>query len=530
MKRFIAFGSAILVSALIICSAMAVAVPDWLPDGIRARIPFASNTSPDAESGSEDIGLYCKEHGVPEKFCTICHVELNETLLLCKEHGNIPEDICTLCHPDVEKKNRIEMCPKGHGLPREFCYECGKTSTASTNVPDDGWCTPHNKPESLCLECEGKPATFDSASSLEKVCRQPLPTVRFSTSKLADQIGIRTAKLVEESYAQTLSANAEVAYDSNRYADITPRVSGFLSQVNADLGATVKRGDVLAVVDSPDISAAKAQYVNSHAQMVLAQVTYDRTKPLARAGTIPGKTELETLTELTKAKAAVLEAKQRLKNFGFGDSDLERFIQSEDTDSRLPVTSPINGIVVVRHAVKGEPVESTARIFEVTDTSKMWIWIDIYEADIQSVKVGQTVMFSITGEPKDEIAGTVNWVGSEVDPQTRTSKVRAEIDNPAGRLRANQFGIARVRIGDEHRALLIPKAAVQTKDGANIVFLPQEAPGIYLPRHVVVEPTDRTDLLEVTWGLKPGDQVVTTGSFLLKTEIMKGAIGAGCCE
>ena len=79
---------------------------------------------------SEDAGLFCKEHGVPEKFCTICHPELKGKLLLCKEHGDIPEDICTLCHPEVEKKHSLVMCPKGHGLPEHFCTECANKPSA----------------------------------------------------------------------------------------------------------------------------------------------------------------------------------------------------------------------------------------------------------------------------------------------------------------------------------------------------------------------------------------------------------------
>jgi cobalt-zinc-cadmium efflux system membrane fusion protein len=87
------------------------------------------NVPPVAETAvAEDYGLYCREHGVPEKFCTLCHPELSERLLLCPEHGNIPEDICTLCHPEVEPKYDLVMCPQGHGLPEHFCVECGKAS------------------------------------------------------------------------------------------------------------------------------------------------------------------------------------------------------------------------------------------------------------------------------------------------------------------------------------------------------------------------------------------------------------------
>jgi cobalt-zinc-cadmium efflux system membrane fusion protein len=124
----------------------------------------------------------------------------------------------------------------------------------------------------------------------------------------------------------------------------------------------------------------------------------------------------------------------------------------------------------------------------------------------------------------------VNWIGTEVNQQTRTTRVRAELANPKGKLRANQFGQAEIQVGEEHRAVVVPKAAVQRKDGVDVVFLPQEEGGVYRPQRVVAKPTDRADALEVTWGLEPGQRVVTRGAFLLKTEIMKGAIGAGCCE
>lgn len=526
MRRFIALGSAIAAAALIIGAAVAVARPEWLPAVVRTRLPLAGG----AEADEADFGLYCDEHGVPEKFCTLCHEDLNKSLLLCKEHGNIPEDICTLCHPDVEKKHRIVMCPNGHGLPKEFCFKCGKAASASAALPDDGWCATHNKPEALCVECKLDPKAHDAAPGGVKVCRQPLPTVKLASAKLADQVGIQTAAAIEESHAHELTANAETAYDANRYADITPRVAGFLREVRADLGKVVQQGEVIAVVDSAEVSTAKAQYITAKAAEGLARITYDRTKPLAREGVLARKGEVETLTALNQAKAALLDASQRLKNFGFDDARLERIHKDEDTSSFLDVVSPLDGTVVVRHAVKGEPVQAVTPIFSVTDTSVMWLWIDVYESDIADVDVGQKVAFRVSGNDDAAFAGTVNWIGTEVNQQTRTTRVRAALANSKGKLRANQFGRAEIQVGDEHKAVVVPKAAVQRKDGVDVVFLPQEEGGVYRPQRVVTKPTDRGDVLEVAWGLEPGQRVVTRGAFLLKTEIMKGAIGAGCCE
>ncbi len=529
MKRFIAMGTAVVAAAVIIGAAVAVSRPNWLPAGVRARLPFAQPGGA-AEMAPEDSGLYCKEHGVPEKFCTLCHEELNKTLQICTEHGNIAEDICTQCHPEVAKKYNIEMCPKGHGLPKEFCFKCGKVTSASAALPDDGWCATHGKPEALCAECIKDPKTHGAVPGGVKVCRQPLPTVKLASAKLAGQVGIQTAAVTEETHSHKLAANAETAYDANRYADITPRVTGFLREVRADLGKAVKLGEVLAIVDSAEVSGAKAQYITAQAAVGLAQVTYERTKSLAQSGSVAAKSELEALTALNQAKASSLDAEQKLRNFGFDEAQLARIIKDNDTKSFLNVVAPLDGVVVVRHAVKGEPVQATTQLFAVTDTSKMWLWIDIYESDITSVKPGQKVTFVVSGNDSPAFSGTVNWVGTEVSQQTRTTRIRAELANPEGRLRANQFGQAEIQVGDEHKAVIVPKAAVQRKDGVDLVFLPQEEGGVYRPQRVMAKPTDRGDVLEVAWGLKPGQRVVTKGAFLLKTEIMKGAIGAGCCE
>src|SRR5262245_215916 len=151
MKRFIAIGSTVAAAALIIVAAVAATRPQWLPAGVRSRLPRGANAGP-AASASEDAGLYCKEHGVPERFCTLCHEELTRSLLLCKEHGGLPEDICTLCHLEVKGKYQLRVCTE-HGLPESYCGQCGKGPSASLNQPDDGWCATHNTPEALCMEC-----------------------------------------------------------------------------------------------------------------------------------------------------------------------------------------------------------------------------------------------------------------------------------------------------------------------------------------------------------------------------------------
>jgi len=543
MKRFFAIGSAIVLASAFLVLAVAMTRPTWLPEAVRTRLsPFSAvgiSAKDDQGHGhddghghgsSEDAGLFCKEHGVPEKYCTLCHQELTESLDLCAEHGNLPEAICTKCNPEAADSLHLEMCPKGHGFPREFCQTCGKATSALALLPDDGWCATHNVPEELCVECQLDPATRTRRVAGTQVCRQPLPLVKLKSAKLARQVGIETTKVVEEEHSHTLKANAETAYDGNHFAEITPRVTGVIREVSADLGKVVKQGEVLAVVDSAEVSASKAQFITMRGAVSLAQATYDRTHSLARTGSLPAKAELEALTALNQAKASALDAEQKLRNFGFGGEELERITAENDIQSRLNVLAPLDGVVVVRHAVKGEPIQATTPIFSVADTSKVWLWIDVYESEIASIHLGQQVEFTISGNDAPASTGTLNWVGTEVNPQTRTTRVRAELANPKGRLRANQFGRAEIRIGEPHKALVVPKAAVQRKDKTELVFIPDSRPGVYRPQRVVTKPTDDSDRIEVVWGLKAGQVVVSKGAFLLKTEIMKGAIGAGCCE
>jgi membrane fusion protein, heavy metal efflux system len=282
---------------------------------------------------------------------------------------------------------------------------------------------------------------------------------------------------------------------------------------------------VLAVVDSAQVGASKAQYLMARAASELAKVTYDRTVKLTEAKAAPAKNELEALTALNQAKAALLDTEQKLRNLSFTDGDLARIVKENDTKNLLEVTAPVDGTITAWDATLGEAVEPTTQLFAMADTTRMWVWIDVYEHDIVSVDTGQAVTFTISGTTKPVFAGNVTWVGTEVNATTRTARVRAEVANPGGRIRANQFGQARIQIEPEHDALVVPRAAVQDDGDVRMVFLPLSE-GVYRPLKVVTAATDRDDVVEVVHGLEPGQQVVTTRAYILKSELFRGRLGA----
>jgi cobalt-zinc-cadmium efflux system membrane fusion protein len=192
------------------------------------------------------------------------------------------------------------------------------------------------------------------------------------------------------------------------------------------------------------------------------------------------------------------------------------------------VTASFPGLVVERHAVVGEVVDSSQPLFAVADVSRMWALLDVYESDMREVRPGQPVILRVDGLPGESFPGYITWVSAQMDPQTRTLQARAEFDNRYGHLRANMFAQAVVSVRDRHESVVVPQSAVQWEGCCNVVFV-KKSETEYEPRKVHLGSSTGT-VYEVLSGVKPGEEVVTQGSFLLKTEILKGSIGAGCCE
>lgn len=355
--------------------------------------------------------------------------------------------------------------------------------------------------------------------------KETLHVVHLASAELTRRFGLETVEAKKERHGHTLDGNAEAAYNARRTAEVLARVSGILREVKVDLGQVVKKGDLLAVLDSAQVSNAKVQYHNARTTVDLAKVTYERTSTLSKAGATPAKSELEDLTALNHAKATLMEAEQKLRNLGFSDADIVRIAKSNDSSNQLEVLAPIEATITAWDATAGEAVEPTTQLFAMSDITKMWLWVDVYEANISSVEVGQAVSFTISGTEAPVFSGRVTAVGTEVNPTTRTTRVRAEMGNPEGRLRANQFGRARIQIEADHDAVVIPRDAVQSDGKIQFVFVPVDDKS-FRPQLVETRPTERDDLIEVVKGLNAGEKVVTTRSYMLKAELFKGRLGA----
>jgi cobalt-zinc-cadmium efflux system membrane fusion protein len=184
--------------------------------------------------------------------------------------------------------------------------------------------------------------------------------------------------------------------------------------------------------------------------------------------------------------------------------------------------------VVTRDAVVGRTASPGAVLLEVADLSVMWAELDIPESSSTAVRTGQRVQLRFEGLTDAPIETAIARVGTTIEPATRTVHARVELPNPTRSLKAGLFLRARVDVAAEHDAVVVPRIAVQRAKGRDLVFVKKED-GLYQPVAVRVA-DDGLDTVEILEGLEPGAEVVTSGAFLLKTEILKESIGAGCCD
>jgi len=314
----------------------------------------------------------------------------------------------------------------------------------------------------------------------------------------------------------TLPVTGTITYDANRVSHIGPRTDGRIVALRADIGDRVKRGQVLAVLESPEVGALRAELHQAEALVGIARENYQREKRLEEQGISSRKELLEAEAELRRAQAAALSAGERLRALGAGHGEGGQFA----------ITAPFDGVVVEKHARLGEVASPSDRLFTVADLSRVWIELDIYERDLSRVAVGQPVAVTTAAYPGRTFPGRIVYLGDVLDPERRTVRARVEIPNTGRALKPGMFAKATIQVGGGGAPLVVvPQDAVQEIDGRQVVFVPGERAGEFRPVPVEVgQPLDG-GRVAVLSGLAPGSRLVVSGAFLLKSELAKGEIG-----
>ncbi|MBK8481689.1 MAG: efflux RND transporter periplasmic adaptor subunit [Proteobacteria bacterium] len=400
----------------------------------------------------------------------------------------------------------------GHALPESKCTKCNPSLIARFRAAGD-FCEEHGFPESVCPVCHPQrpPAGAEQAAIEARV-------VRLRAPQLERAAGLATAAAERWRAAPVVECTARLAFDADRLADIRAIVPGLVRRLRAELGARVERGAPLFDLESTRVGEIQGALQTARERVRTAQANLERQRVL-RASDIASARQVELAEQgLASAQAEARTAEATLRMAGAAQSA---------PSGRYTLTAPLAGTVVRRPAVVGLLATETESLATLADTSVLWALCDVPEAHASRVALGQRVLVSLDGSDDAPIAGTLTWIAAEVDPRTRTVAARAELPNKDGRLRANQFARARIETGAPRTAVSVPRAAVQRVGEREVVFV-RSAPGVYEPR--VVRRFGAGARVQVEGRVQVGDAVVTTGAVLLRTEIMPGTLGAGCCE
>jgi len=334
------------------------------------------------------------------------------------------------------------------------------------------------------------------------------------------QIRVAAAR-EEDTPADVVTAPGKIEAIPTRVSRVLPPVAGRVVSVLVNVGDKVTVGQPVAVMDSPDADAAisavlQAEAAESQARSALlkAQKDLERLRDLYAHQAVAQKDLLQAEKDEAQAEQAVKQAQAVVRQARSRAGLLG--LKPEDFGQKITIRAPITGKVLDLQVAPGEfRNDLNAALMTIADLSVVWVTSEVPENQIRFIQPGERVEIELTAYPGEKFRGRVAQIADTVDPQTRTIKVRAEIDNPLGRLRPEMFGRIR-HVNSVQRLPVIPLGAVVELHGRSFVFL-ERAPGRF--EEVEVTPGERVgDRMPILAGLHPGDRIVVDGVMLLRRD------------
>jgi membrane fusion protein, copper/silver efflux system len=312
-------------------------------------------------------------------------------------------------------------------------------------------------------------------------------------------MGVRTAKVEVRDLSRTIRAVGKVIVDEKRLAQITTKINGWVDKlyVNAT-GEPVRKGQTLLSIYSPELVSAQEEYL-------LSLKSFENQQK-------------SSFPELAESGKRLLEAsRRRLSYWDIGPSQIDALERTGDVKKSLTLTSPVNGIVIQRLGTAGMYVKAGMPVLEVADLSQVWVEADIYQYELPWVKLGQTAVMTLDYLPGKTFQGRVNYIYPYLEGKTRTAKVRLIFDNPSLELKPEMFAQVILKSPLRVAAVAVPSEAVINTGQQQHVFLAL-GKGQFKPQEVKLGLEAQDGWWQVLSGLKGGEEVVTSGQFLLDSE------------
>ena len=305
---------------------------------------------------------------------------------------------------------------------------------------------------------------------------------------------------------------AKVAYDENATSRLYAPIAGRVLEIRANTGDSVKAGDVLAILDAPELGSAAADLAKAQAGAARSKAALERTRSLVDAEVLPRR-ELEAAqADWQQANAEAERARLRLANLAPGG-------KLPPGSEHYPLRAPIAGIVATRHINPGMEVrtDTAEPLFVVTDLARLSVLVDVPERDLPLVTVGKAARIEVSAYPHRSFEGKVVHVAPTLDPQTRRIQARVSVDNHEGLLKPEMYAKVALLADSREELPRIAIGALLVEGVKNFVFVERD-PGVFEKREVTLAVQTRRDAY-VWAGIKPGEKVVSTGALLLNAEL-----------
>lgn len=341
---------------------------------------------------------------------------------------------------------------------------------------------------------------------------------------VAARAGLKVEAVGEQLAPAAASQTAAGVVQANAYRStpVVTLVGGRVTNVAAEAGQFVKKGQTVAVVFSDELASAQSKYLSAQAELEEHHKHHHRTSELVEIGAASREEFEQSTAMLKKAEAELASQRQRLLLLGLAPQRVEALRAPSQINSEVALAAPVSGTVVSRAVNPGEVVEANKELLRVADLSNVWVVAQVFERDLARVVVGSGASVTSDAYPGRVFRGRVAFVDPQLDPSTRTAQVRVEIANPSQALKLGMFvSVAFGALGTaEATAPTVPASAVQNINGRTFVFLAASDANTYVMRAVRLgaEDAGRFTILE---GLAVGDRIVTQGSFMLRAEWLK---------
>jgi membrane fusion protein, heavy metal efflux system len=383
-----------------------------------------------------------------------------------------------------------------------------------------------------CFGCSGRPA--NEAGVKDSTPSTPGEVVISPAEQMAQKIEVQAVQMRD--LPAMLSLPGHIALPDNATWRVGVLTDGRVEKVYANLGDYVHKGQILARMHSHDVHDARAAYQTALADrakfdsaQTLAQTEYDRTQRLyaLKAASleqtqIAQQELINAQTEAKNARIAVTGERTHLEDTLGVPADIPENSHNEN-DELIPIAAPGSGYVLEKNVTPGVTIQPSTDAFVVGDLGRLWMLASVRADQLARLHVGQSAVISLPDAPAESFSGKVANLGQRFDSTTRQMQIRIEFTNTGGRLRPEMLAQAELPVGEKKAALLVPQDAVQQVNGQDAVFVRLSAD------HFVMRPIQAGDsaqgMVRVLSGIQPGDQVVTQGSFLVKSQLLRSSIG-----